>query len=461
MTEAPEAPEAPVILSVLVPSPTTPLPLDPARQETLDKVLACLNPGRLRDLLASLVDIHSPTGAERAASEFIAGYLAGPAGIDARYHPVSEATGNAFGEIAGNGKGTGPRLLLYAPIDTHIDPGRDVPAVGRQLREDMIPQARVDGDLVFGLGASNPKCMVAGLTEVVHAVRESGVELHGDLAVGFAGGGMPWCSTRRDGVGMSSGIVSLLTHGAYPDFCVIMKPRPAIYPEEPGMAWFKVSVRGDYGYAGITRGTPGFRSSIVPAATVIQEIERWLPAYTERNTSGTILPEAWISAVASGDGDKPAFPSATTEIFMDLRVSPRTSPAEVRRQFAEMIAGLRGRHPGIELDWEMYGSVPGGATDAGNWIIQSAQRGWELEEGRPYPGTPYQAGQTDGAMIRALGVPTARVGYPWPPASIPPHLAPGLGGMGVASVDDVMKAVRMIAYTVIDTLTRSREELGL
>jgi len=456
-----QAPEAPAILSVRVPSPTTPLPLDPARQAMLDKVLAHLDPDRLRDLLVGLVGIYSPTGGERAASEFIAGYLAGQVGIDAKYHPISKSTGNAFGEITGTGAGTGARLLLYAPIDTHIDTDHDVPAVGRRLREDMIPQARVDGDLVYGLGASNPKCMVAGLTEVVHAVRGAGVELHGDLAVGFAGGGMPWSNTRRDGAGMSSGVVNLLTHGAYPDFCVIMKPRPAIYPEEPGMAWFKVSVRGDYGYAGITRGTPGFRSSIVPAATVIQEIERWLPGYTARNTSGTVLPEAWISAVTSGDGDKPAFPSATTEIFMDLRVNPRTSPAEVRRQFAEMIRGLRERHPDIELDWEMYGSVPGGATEAGNWIIQSAQRGWELEEGQPYPGTPYQAGQTDGAMIRALGIPTARVGYSWPPAMVPPHLVPGLGGMGVASISDVMKTVRIIAYTVIDTLSRSREELGL
>ena len=47
-----------------------------------------------------------------------------------------------------------------------IDPEADVPWVGKSLRPDMIPEAKVDGDLVIGLGASNPKCMVAGLTEV-------------------------------------------------------------------------------------------------------------------------------------------------------------------------------------------------------------------------------------------------------------------------------------------------------
>jgi acetylornithine deacetylase/succinyl-diaminopimelate desuccinylase-like protein len=247
----------------------------------------------------------------------------------------------------------------------------------------------------------------------------------------------------------------------YPDYCAILKPRYAVFPEEPGMCWFKVSVYGTFGYAGITRGTPGFRSSIVPAATVIQELEEWLPEYTARNTSGTTLPEGWISAVRSGDPEKPTFPSATTEIYLDVRITARTSPAEVRHQFSGLIKAIRERHPDIEIDWTMYGSLPAGATEPDNWIVQSNQRGWEVEEGRPYTETPYQAGQTDGAMIRRLGVPTARVGYPWPPASIPEHLAEGLGGMGVASIEDVMKGVRIIVYSVVDTLTRSRSELGL
>jgi acetylornithine deacetylase/succinyl-diaminopimelate desuccinylase-like protein len=444
---------------VSIPVATQPLPLEADRQKLMDAVMAHLDPDRLRDLLVRLVDIHSPTGAERAASEFMAGHLRNEVGIDARYQPVTDDTGNAYGEMTGTGDGA--RLLLYAPIDTHIEPEVDHSTVGRRLREDMLPTARVDGDLVLGLGASNPKCMVAGLTEVVHAVKDSGIPLVGDLAIGFAGGGMPWSNSRRGNVGMSSGVVHLLTHGLWPDYCAVLKPRYAVFAEEPGMCWFKVSVYGDLGYAGIARGTPGFRSSIVPAATVIQEIEEWLPEYTRRNTSGGILPEGWIAAVRAGDPDKPAFPSGTTEIYLDMRITSRTTPANVRSQFGELIDAIRRRHPDVEIDWEMYGSVPGGSTPYDNWIIQSAQRGWEYEEKQSYDETPYQAGQTDGAIIRALGVPAARIGYPWPPASIPADLAAGLGGMGVASVDDVMKGVRIAAYTVVDTLTRTRAELGL
>lgn len=307
---------------------TQPLALDAERQAMYDSVLAHLDRDRMQRLLVDLVDIHSPTGAERAASEFTARHLKDVVGIDAHYMPISTETGNAYGVLPG--RGGGANLLLYCPIDTHIEPDRDVPTVGPELRDDMLPHARVEDDLVIGLGASNPKVMVAGLVEVVHAVKDAGIEFLGDLSVGFAGGGMPWMNSHRDHVGMSTGIYQLLMRGLYPDYCLLLKPRPGVYPEEPGMVWIQVNVRGTFGYAGITRGTPGFRSSIVPAATVIQEIEEWLPQYTARNTAGTVLPEAWISAVRSGDPDKPAFPSATTEIFLDLRINPRTAPADVR-----------------------------------------------------------------------------------------------------------------------------------
>lgn len=438
---------------------TQQLPFNAEQQEMFETLLRHLNPDRMRDLLVDIVDIHSPTGDERRVIEYMTDHLRDRVGVPAVYQPINERTGNVH--VTAPGAGDGANLLLYCPIDTHIDPAVDVPTVGPELREDMIPKARIDGDLVYGLGASNPKCMVAGLTEVFHAVRDAGLSFRGDLSLGFAGGGMPWLASTRDHYGMSSGIYHLLIRGLYPDFCLLLKPRWGVFAEEPGMAWIRVSVRGTFGYAGFTRGMPGVHSSIVPAATVITELENWLPEYTARNTVGAVLPEAWISAVRSGDPDKPAFPSATTEIFLDLRIDPRTSPGEVRHQFAQFMAGLRERHPEIDVDWDLYGSLPGGATALDNWIIQSAQRGWETEAGEPYTDMPLQAGQTDGAMLRVLGVPTARVGYPWPSASVPKEFTEGLGGMGVASIDDVMMGVRTIAYSIVDTLTRSREELGL
>lgn len=440
---------------------TVQLPLGPELEPWYQLACSKLDGERLKKLLFDLVNVHSPTGAEGPASEFMADYMRNEVGIQAKYQPINDLTGNALGEM--RGLGGGASLLLYAPIDTHLDgdASKDVPWVGPNLRDDMIPKARLDGDMVVGLGASNPKAMVACLTEVVHALKEAGVPLKGDLLLGFAGGGMPVSIPERNNFGMSSGVYHLLAHGAQPDYAVIMKPWWVVFNEEPGMCWFKVTVWGTLGYAGIARGTPGFRSSVLPATTMIRELEEWIQRYTARNSSGAIQTEGWISSLRAGWPEKPAFPSAATEICFDIRVSPRTSPGEVRAQFAEGMREILSRYPDIEADWEMYGSTPGGSTDRQNWIVQSALRGWEHVEGAPHPQPPMMGGQTDGAMIRRLGIPCARIGYPWPPENCDPIYKEGLGGMGAAYVPDLLKSARAVIYAVIDTLARPRAETGL
>ncbi len=52
-------------------STTKALPLDDRRREMYEAVCANLNADRFRDLLVDLIGIHSPTGRERAASEFM------------------------------------------------------------------------------------------------------------------------------------------------------------------------------------------------------------------------------------------------------------------------------------------------------------------------------------------------------------------------------------------------------
>jgi acetylornithine deacetylase/succinyl-diaminopimelate desuccinylase-like protein len=303
--------------------------------------------------------------------------------------------------------------------------------------------------------------MVATLGEVAVALHEARTPLVGDLVLGFAGGGMPVNVAARSHYGMSDGVYHLLTRGVAPDFAIIMKPVWRVYAEEPGMCWFKIAVRGTLGYAGIPRGTPGYTNSVVAAAELIKQIEAWIPNYTARNTSGEIAPEGHIAAVRGGWPQRPAFPSATTEIFLDLRCNPRTSPAEVKAQFAEAMQIIRRRCPEIAFDWEMFGAYPGGATDISNWIIQSTRRGWERVQRRPHGDPPKLGGQTDGALIRRLGIPCARIGFPWPPRNCPDEFKQGLGGMGVAWIPDLMKSARAIMYAVIDTLTRPRRELGL
>ncbi len=373
--------------------------LGPERQAWFDRAVSLIDEKRIHRLAFELTGIHSPTGRERAASEFMVARLA-EAGLDARYQPMGEASGNAAARLRGSGGG--PSLLLYAPIDTHLeaDPATDIPWVGPGLRRDMIPEPVVRDGLIVGLGAANPKAMVVAQAEAARVVAEAGIPLTGDLLVGFAGGGMPVDLAAPGNRGLSDGVFHLLTRGFCADFALVMKPGNAVYHEEPGLCWFKVSVRGTMGYAGIARGVPGFRSSIVPAASVIAA------------------------------------------------------------QLGAAIAEIRANHPDIDLDWEMTASIPGASTDPESWIVRSAIAGWEAVEGRTHEPPRRTSGQTDISTIRNLGIPTARTGWVSTPDATPDEFRQGLGGMGVTCAPDLAHTCRKLVYTIVDTCTRTREEVG-
>lgn len=431
------------------------------QQKWYDAACAEINEGRLKQLIFDLTARHSPTGAEREASEFMVDYM-NKAGIAAHYQPITEISGNCVGRIRGSG--SGPNLLLYAPIDTLLegDPEKDLPQAGREMRADMLPEPYIDGDLVIGLGASNPKSMVSLITEAAQCIVDANVELTGDVIVATAGGGMPWIVKERNNAGISNGVSHLLSHGVAPDFGIIVKPWDEVYYEHPGMIWFRVRTWGTMGYAGIPRGTPGFRSSIVPAAKVILEIEEWLTQYPDRHTSDQIKPEGWIAAVAGGWPEKPALPGAACDIYLDVRTAPGQTAAQVEREFAELMRGIMERHDDVDAEWETIVTCDAARTEPDHWITRSATRAWETVHGRPYTETPYLSGQTDAATICRLGVPLVRIGYPWVgDKEMPAEFAEGLGGMGVACVPDLLDTVKQIIHNIIDSCTRTRAEIGL
>ena len=421
--------------------------------------LAEVDVARLRELNKQVTDIHSPTGRERAAAEFLAAYLR-EIGLQARFQPMGATSGAAVGRLHG-ASAAGTSLLLYSPIDTHLEGSdEDVPWVGERLRDDMVPRATQRGDAVIGLGAANPKGMVATLAEAARAVRAVGAPLAGDLIVAFAGGGMPVDLGAAGNRGLSDGVAHLLARGVCADYAVVLKPGNFVYHEEPGLCWFKIAVKGSLGYAGMAHDLPTIRSSIAPAARLILELENWLPAYTERNTSGQVAPQGWISCLRAGWPERVAFPSATTEIYLDIRCNPRTPPAEVRSQFAEAMAEIKSRQADLDFSWDMIASLPGASTNPESWIVKSSIRAWEEVEERPHPEPRRTSGQTDISMIRNLGIPTARTGWASAAPKTPADLQDGLGGMGVSFAADLVVACRKLVYTIIDTCMRTRDATG-
>jgi acetylornithine deacetylase/succinyl-diaminopimelate desuccinylase-like protein len=425
------------------------------QQEWVEAAWSAIDAAELRGLVAEMVSIPSPTGREAPLARFLADRME-DFGLRSAYQPLDDAQANAIGVLAGSG--AGPSLLLYAPIDT-LTVGRedeDVPAVGPRLRPDMRPEATGTADWVVGLGASNPKGHGACIVAAAAAIRRAGIPLSGDLVVGLGAGGMPSNSrpggpSSRRNVGQGAGCSYMLEQGTYPDYAIIAKPGWSVAWEEVGLAWFRITVEGTFNYVGSRHRLP-YRNPIVAAAVVIEELERWFAEYSERHTSGLVTPQGQIGYIHAGWEHTASLSPASCTLLVDLRLSPRTSPAQAQREFREVLARIRAAHPDIDVSAEMVLSIPGTSTSPDNWIVQACTRSWEAVEGRAHEPLLSTSGATDANILRNRGIPTARVGMPKAidDQGIEVDFAMG---MNASDVRHMLRLTQLLVHSAVATCT--------
>lgn len=448
-------PAAPDTLDVV------PAALGAEREAWVETAWAEIDRNRLLELVAGMTSIPSPTGEERQLAEHLAERLR-LAGLQGRYQAIDPTQGNAVGRL--DGAGDGPSLLLYAPIDTLTagDEDEDVPWAAPELRPDMRPKASVEGDWVIGLGASNPKGHGACVVAAAEAVRRAGIPLRGDLHVGLGAGGMPTnkrpvAHMTRYNAGQGSGCSFMLEQGLHTDYALIAKPGWSVAWEEVGLCWFKVRLRGAFGYVGSRHRIP-YHNPIVDSATVVTALEAWFGEYAARNTSGLVTPQGQIGAIEGGWTRTASLSPAACDLYIDLRTSPRTPPVEVRRQFDEAMQAIAGANPALDMTWDMILAIPGTSTPPDSWIVQSSARAWERVEGQPHQAAAGTSGATDANILRNRGIPTARVGMPKlrDPSGAEVDFAMG---MNAVDVEDMRRLTRLLVYTIVDTCGRRRDEL--
>jgi acetylornithine deacetylase/succinyl-diaminopimelate desuccinylase-like protein len=437
---------------------STSLQLTRERETWVRQAWDAIDESRLGELNRMMASIASPTGEERQLAQAMVDTMSAY-GIDAFYQPIDDAQGNAIGRISGTGDGAD--LMLYAPLDTafSMNEEEECPWIGDRLPPDMTTHAYVQGGNVIGMGAENPKGYAASVVAATQAIKAAGVPMKGSLLVGLGAGGMPTNrrpAAKKFNAGQGAGCAFMLEQGVRADFAIIAKPGWAVAWEEVGLCWFKVIVRGDLNYTGVRHVIKG-RNPIVHAAKVIGLLEEWLAEYTEKNTSGLVAPQGSINAIEAGWTYKPAFVPAACHFFVDLRVSPRVSPVEAKRQFSAAIERIVKTDPNLSLEWEMILSIPGSFTDPNNWIIQSCTRAWEFVENQKHKPRTATSGATDANILRAAGIPTARLGMPRLKSANEPQRS--LFSMETSNIAGMKQLTKCLVYAAIDTCTRERQEV--
>ena len=417
-----------------------------------------LDDGWMTELLARLVETPSPFGEELAIAEVLAETM-GACGLDARVDRIDDRSANAIGTLR---SGEGPSLLIFAPLDSPFS-GRaedDVPWVGDTIPDHMRPKAVIGDGTVTGLSADNPKAHITSAIAAVKAVREAGAALGGSVTLAFGAGGAPANPAPgevRPKVGHGRGCEHMLDNGLSADFAIIAKPGYAVAWEEVGVCWFRIRVRGVQTYVG-RKHFLAYRNPIAEAAPLITALERWFDDYAARHTDGLCAPQGAIGAIQGGWPHKPAFVPAACDLYIDMRITPRTSPEEAKAELEQALAAFKRDHPDLEAECEMIVAIPGFGTDPQSWIIQSCIRAWEDTEGKAHAPFLNTSGQTEAVILRRHGIPTARFGLPavmTASADRPKHT------MGMVEIAGMKRFTRCLIYTIIDTCTRNRDEVGL
>src|ERR1700752_3848278 len=182
-------------------------------------------PAEAIELLSAMVRIESvtpwliPTGSgETAIAQFIADWLDGT-GAEIELVDVEPGRPNVLARLRGTGGG--PTLCLNAHSDT----------VGYANWPDEALVPRLDGDLLYGLGAPADKSGCAAGILVLQALARSGTRLRGDLLLA--------CVADEEGV--SIGSEHLARQGGI-DAAIVIEPQPTdeVVVEHQGFGWIDV-----------------------------------------------------------------------------------------------------------------------------------------------------------------------------------------------------------------------------
>jgi acetylornithine deacetylase len=310
----------------------------------------------LVETASDLVNISSPTGEEHAMAEHMA-RLFHDMGLQVQWQEVEEGRPNVLGTW--RGEGGGKTLMFNGHMDTSYS-GREPWLAGRGFR----PEARVEGDYLFGLGISNMKGALACYVEAVRALQSAGVRLQGDLLIAAVVGEIEktqWGDEFRgkEYRGYAAGSRHLVTHGGVADMCVLGEPtEQRIVLGHYGSIWLRLSTRGPFMHTAFSGGRSE-ENSILRMRDVLDAVLEWIPEWQAKTSYGGKPGVVNVGSVRGGFPWRVSRTPGRTDLFLDVRVPPTMPMAEARAALADWIRGLQARFPDYGLDWEIYVSAPG------------------------------------------------------------------------------------------------------
>lgn len=368
---------------------------------------------RIADLTREMVDIASPVGGEQELAEFLAARFRA-LGLTIEMQEVEPGRCNLVAILEGTGGG--PRLMFGGHLDT---PYRGDEEGIRDLGPGFQPHARVDGEWIYGLGASNMKGGIASAVTAIEALTRSKAALRGDVMfAGFVGETIhvpvaSYQGARYRGAGV--GAQSMVARGFLPDAAIFAIPTSnTISVASGGFVYFELTTRG-------RPGSPYRRGSAnVPSPPATDALSRMLAAVPVLTTwgehyvagkryRGQHCAYVHINSIEGGHPFRPTKLASACRLYLEVGLMPGDEPQEVIDGVEACVREIARGDPESGITVEVIKIGQGAEVSTDEPIVTALSDAYRATWGGP-PEITWDGWCTDAGVFTRAGVPAISYG---------------------------------------------------
>jgi acetylornithine deacetylase len=405
------------------------------------KLIKMVDRDEVVQITCDLVNIPSPTGAEKACADYIIGRYE-KAGIKVLPQVFEDTRSNAIGVIKGSGDGA--VLMLNGHMDTsYTGEEQYLPD-----RPGYKPRAVIDGDWIYGLGVYNMKGSLACFLHAAEILKRSGAQLTGDR-------------------GGACGTWYAITHGAVADFCVVGEPSGmTLMRAHGGYVWTRITLVGDpmHTVFGIPKN-----NTINNMMKIMQAIQRWGEDYEKRCAYLGMPAHVTLSAIEGGWPYRCSRVPVYCTLYVDTRLMPDQDPLVVQREIEAVLAELKAKDPdlsALDMDSHIFMNQWGSECAPDQYIYQAVAKAHREVHGKEVEVTAMSFASDACELVRH-GIPALNYGATGRTRTLS-DMRPNARGQSDwnpkqgehAAISDLVETTKVYLSLIVDTLTRPRDELG-
>ena len=423
-----------------------------------EKVISKIDRDELIQLVLDLCNIDSPVGYEGEVLNFIYSWF-DKEGFSPKKVGMLEDRYNVVGTVRGTGQGY--TLLFNAHTDTAM--GKDETWIQANAADPIWHTGWRDGDMLLGYGVVNDKGPLATTMIAAKAIKESGIQLKGDLLVTAV------CSEiSKDPVdelqppkyySREIGAEYIVSHGVLADYALVAEATGHGYSRVlSGVAGYKltISLEGTYAYIPYLKRPTAIVESpnaIVRMAKVIEAFEDWAYQYQKKYQTeidgATVIPKASIVGIRGGDPTTVGAVIGVCSLYVKAFLPPGFDPLTIVRQLKEAMDKI-----GVPVEIEPYAYRPGFVGEGTKMLTESIEKAHQAVFGenlRPVvPEIPSM--WRDCNIFNAFGIPSVTYG--------PGGTGAGTLPKGAAfgnPIDELYNFAKAYALIALDICNRERK----